>query len=215
MKETYQEAINKVFEDEGGYSNDPGDSGGPTNWGITIADARMYWKSDATASDVRNMPKSVAVDIYKKHYAIPLHYDDLPAGVDYAVLDYGINSGIGRAARVLRQLQPTSKDSKDLINKIYDERLTFLRSLRGWPTFGRGWGRRCKEGRALALSMVDKYKPGLTTPIVTTAVIVSSGVVASTQTQDSHTFWIVVGVTGVCALIGLIVYWYRKHVVKA
>src|SRR5712671_4786085 len=104
MKETYEEAMARVFEDEGGYSNDRGDPGGPTNFGITLHDARMYWKSNATADDVRHMPKSVAIIIYRKHYADPLHYDDLPAGVDYAVADYGINSGIGRAARVLQKI---------------------------------------------------------------------------------------------------------------
>ncbi len=79
MKETYERAMQQVYADEGGYSNDVGDPGGPTNYGITIHDARMYWKPDATAYDVRNMPKSVAADIYDKHYATPLHYNDLPA----------------------------------------------------------------------------------------------------------------------------------------
>lgn len=173
MRDTYQEAISKVFEDEGGYSNDADDPGGPTNWGITIADARMYWKSNATSSDVRRMPKSVAEEIYRKHYAIPLHYDDLPAGVDYAVLDFGINSGISRSAKYLQTIigvnpdgtigpgtlaAVTKSDPKALINRFYDKRLAFLQGLGTWSTFGRGWSRRCSEGRALALSMVDKYQ---------------------------------------------------------
>src|SRR6266446_2473119 len=110
MKETYDRAIQQVFADEGGYSNDAGDPGGPTNWGITIHDARHYWKSDATTDDVKHMPKSVASEIYVKHYATPLHYNDLPAGVDYAVLDYGINSGISRAARVLQKIVHANVD---------------------------------------------------------------------------------------------------------
>ena len=52
---------------EGGYSNDPRDPGGPTNWGITLADARVHWKPDA-AADVRTMPRSVAEAIYKAEY---------------------------------------------------------------------------------------------------------------------------------------------------
>ena len=177
MKETYHSAITKVFEDEGGYSNDAGDPGGPTNFGITIHDARMYWKHDATANDVRNMPKSIAEDIYDKHYATPLHYNDLPAGVDYAVLDYGINSGIRRSARILQKLvgahvdgdigPETIKDTNQmdpikLVNAIYDERLRFLKNLRTWHIFGKGWGRRIKEGRALALKLNQEYeKKGL------------------------------------------------------
>ena len=105
MRATYDEAMERgVFPHEGGYTNDPRDPGGATNWGITIADARAYWKPGATAADVRTMPKSVAEDIYARQYAAPLRYDDLPAGVDYSVLDYGINSGVGRASKVLRRL---------------------------------------------------------------------------------------------------------------
>jgi len=37
---------------EGGYSNHPSDTAGPTNFGITIADYRAYVKPDATAEDV-------------------------------------------------------------------------------------------------------------------------------------------------------------------
>ena len=101
MHWTYAPAMEQgVFLHEGGYTNDPRDPGGPTNWGITIYDARRYWKSNATAADVKAMPKSVAEAIYWPHYAVPLCYDDLPAGPDYAALDYGINSGVSRAAKV-------------------------------------------------------------------------------------------------------------------
>ena len=39
---TYAAAMVRVFADEGGYTNDPVDPGGATNWGITIIDARKY-----------------------------------------------------------------------------------------------------------------------------------------------------------------------------
>ncbi len=169
MKETRSQAMSYVYQDEGGYSNDPGDPGGPTNYGITIIDARKYWKPDATAQDVRNMPKSVAEDIYNKHYLSPLRYDDLPAGVDYAVLDYGINSGISRSAKVLQHIVSVNQDGVvgpitvsashaydpvHIINAIYDERLQFLQGLHTWSIFGKGWGARCARGRKNALSLV-------------------------------------------------------------
>jgi lysozyme family protein len=183
MRQTYDEALEKhVLPDEGGYTNDAADPGGPTNFGITIADARMYWKPDATAADVRRMPLSVAKDIYAKHYAAPVHYDELPAGVDYAVLDYGINSGVSRAVKVLQKIVGVKPDGKmglvtlttvaqhdpaELINAIYDERLAFLKSLKTWPTFGKGWGRRCVSGRAAALDFARRYpvKPQVVSPV--------------------------------------------------
>jgi lysozyme family protein len=165
VKETYELAITQVFKDEGGYSNDAGDPGGPTNWGITIHDARTYWKPDATAEDVRDMPKSVAEEIYIKHYAFPLRYDSLPSGIDYAVLDYGINSGIFRSARVLQSIIGVPQDgiigpntlaavqrsnSNSVIDAIYNERLSFLKTLHTWHLFGDGWTKRCTHGRIFA-----------------------------------------------------------------
>ena len=168
---SYDEALRRVLVHEGGYSNHPSDPGGPTNWGITIHDARAYWKTQATAADVRSMPVEVAKDIYRSKYWDAMRCDDLPAGVDYAVFDYGVNSGIGRAVRVLQRLVGTDVDGEvgpntiaatarmaavKLINQICDERLAFLQGLETWGVFGKGWGRRVREVRVAALAMVDE-----------------------------------------------------------
>lgn len=165
---TYDAAMVRVFADEGGYTNDPKDPGGPTNWGITIFDARKYWKSDATAVDVKEMPKAIASDIYRKHYADPVRYNDLPAGFDYSVLDAGINSGIGRAipwaarsigivsTSSLADIVPISNAANDkvsIIQKYWAFRLSFLHGLSTWSHFGTGWGRRCAQGEAAAVKM--------------------------------------------------------------
>lgn len=172
MKSTYSTAMRRgVFPHEGGYTNHPSDPGGPTNFGITLADYRKYVNASGTAEDVRRMAKSTAEDIYRKHYAKPLRYDDLPAGVDYAVLDYGINSGIGRSGKVLRRVCGLSdsdwhvtddvlaavakRNPQAVIIAICDERLRFLKQLRTWPVFGAGWGRRVSEVRALALNFAS------------------------------------------------------------
>lgn len=173
MQETYEEAITQVFKSEGGYTNESTDPGGPTNWGITIADARKYWKDDATAKDVKDMPKSVAEGIYIQHYARPIQYDLLPAGVDYSVLDYSINSGISRAVKTLQSVVGVTQDgfmgpltlqalqhmdSVTTINEIWSHRLSYDKSLTHlWPTYGRGWTTRCSEGNALALSLQKRY----------------------------------------------------------
>lgn len=164
---TYDAAMVRVFADEGGYTNDPVDPGGATNWGITIIDARKYWKPNATPLDVRNMPKDVAKEIYKKHYANPMRYDDLPAGVDYGVLDAAINSGVGRAPKWLASalgvaaapigdLVAPSKahpDKVKLIQKQWAVRMSFLRGLGTFWRFGKGWTRRCVQGEAAAVRM--------------------------------------------------------------
>ena len=164
----YDASLARVLKHEGGYTNHPSDPGGPTNFGITIHDYRRYIKASGTAADVRDMQLADAAEIYRVRYWHALRCDELPAGVDYAVFDYGVNSGIGRAARVLQRLlgigsgttmtdavvAAVSKASAAaLIERLCDERLAFLKSLRTWPVFGAGWARRVADVRRDALAM--------------------------------------------------------------
>ena len=173
---TYGEALRRLLAHEGGYTNHPSDPGGPTNFGITIHDYRKYVMPNASAADVRAMTLAVAKDIYRQKYWQALRCDDLPAGVDYAVFDYGVNSGVARSGKVLRRvlhLDDTShavtdgviavaraRDPADVIAAICDERLAFLKRLKTWPVFGAGWGRRVAEVRSAALTMA-KAEPAI------------------------------------------------------
>ena len=168
---SYDEALTGVLAHEGGYTNEATDPGGPTNFGITIADYRRYVNPNATAADVRSMPLATAKSIYRQRYWNVVRGDDLPAGVDYAVFDYGVNSGVSRAAKVLQRLigfiggdvdgeigdktvaAAAKADPGKLINAICDERLAFLQGLSTWPVYGNGWGTRVKAVRASALAM--------------------------------------------------------------
>ena len=104
----------------------------------------------------------------KERYWDKVKADELPAGLDYVVFDTAINSGPGRAVKLLQEVIGTTPDgaigpltlravaampAADVINKYQDNRLLYLQSLPTWPTFGRGWARRVEEGRALALQM--------------------------------------------------------------
>jgi lysozyme family protein len=168
---SYDEALARLLVHEGGYSNHPSDPGGPTNFGITIGDYRQYVKRDATAADVRAMKIEEAKGIYRDKYWNAVRGDELPAGVDYCVFDYAVNSGTGRAPKVLQRLigapvtgrmddttvkLARARDTKRLIGEICDERLAFLQSLRIWPVFGKGWGARVRDVRAAALAMAEK-----------------------------------------------------------
>jgi lysozyme family protein len=225
MKETYQDAMTRVYQDEGGYSNDPGDAGGPTMYGITIWDARKYWKPNATAADVKAMPKSVAAEIYEQHYAHPLAYDQLPAGVDYAVLDYGINSGISRSTKVLQRIvgvpvdgimgpatisATNSANPVNLINAIYDERIAFLKRL-GKPQFMKGWMSRCNRGRKLALDLHAKYpaKPTSGAHTKTAGAVIAAGGTATAIAADHPRIWpwILAGTI----IVAIISYFVVKH----
>lgn len=165
---SYDAALARVLAHEGGYTDHPDDPGGPTNFGITIADYRRYVMPDATAADVRAMRLDDARAIYRSRYWAAVRGDDLPAGLDYAVFDYAVNSGVSRASKALQRLVGAAADGRigpltlagvrthradALIAALCDERLHFLQGLRTWRVFGRGWGRRVAEVRAAALAM--------------------------------------------------------------
>jgi lysozyme family protein len=156
MRQNYNYALQQVLKSEGGYTNDPKDPGGPTNFGITIADYRMYVNKNATAEDVKNMHLADAQAIYRSKYWNALNCDSLPSGVDYCVFDYGVNSGIGRARKVWNQVK--TDDSVATINAICDERLRFLKSLSTWSHFGAGWGSRVATVRSGSLKLAGGTK---------------------------------------------------------
>jgi lysozyme family protein len=108
MRDNFARVLPLLFADEGGYCNDAGDPGGPTKWGI-IYDDLVVWRGckrgaplAARIAAVKAVDQAEAAAIYKAKYWDSLRCDDLPAGVDYAVFDFGVNSGIGRAAKYLQ-----------------------------------------------------------------------------------------------------------------
>ena len=94
---TYDSALVRLLAHEGGYTNHPSDPGGPTNFGITIHDYRRYLKPGAAAADVRAMKIDEAKAIYRSKYWDAVRCDDLPAGLDYAVVR--LRRELGRRAR--------------------------------------------------------------------------------------------------------------------
>lgn len=193
---SYDEALRRLLAHEGGYSNHPSDPGGPTNFGITIFDYRKYVNPNGTAADVRAMPVEVAKKIYREKYWNVMRGDELPAGVDYCIFDYAVNSGTGRAPKVLQRLIAApvtgrmddttiklarARDAKRLIGEICDERLAFLQSLKTWPVFGNGWGRRVREVRAAALAMAEKAAA----PVAATPAAPGKGVVPGGNAKPS------------------------------
>jgi lysozyme family protein len=188
MLTSYAASLDRLLRHEGGYTDHPSDPGGPTNFGITLADARRYWKGNATAADVRAMPLDVARRIYRERYWNAMRCDELPAGIDYAVFDYGVNSGIGRAGKVLRRVLAMPDNTSvvsdeviaaarawvvsDLVVAICTERLAFLKSLKTFPVFGRGWTARVNGVRAAALAMAQSRPPA---PVVNPSTGLSPG----------------------------------------
>lgn len=206
MKSNREEAIKECLKWEGGYTNDSADTGGPTNWGITLADARRYWKKEATATDVRAMPQATAVEIYRQKYWLTSSYncDNLPAGLDLAVFDWGVNSGPSRAKK---SLDKCTGSTVDKINQLMDMREAFLKQLKNFPTFGKGWMRRCKGIRAKALAMANA--PVIAPEHKSAGGMVAGGAAAALA-WPQYLPWIVGGTIILAVGTWLLVRWLKK-----
>lgn len=98
--------IDQLIDDaigrEGGYVNNPKDRGGPTRWGTTEQVARAY----GYKGDMRDFPRSMAVEIYRKRYLVEPGFD-LIAGMSPALgellFDTGINMGQVVAGQFLQR----------------------------------------------------------------------------------------------------------------
>ena len=165
---TFERAMTLVLTHEGGWSDDPADPGGATNLGVTIGTLSLHLGRPATRAEVRALTPSSVAPLYPRRFWDAIQGDALPAGLDYALFDFAVNSGPRRAViglqRVLGiaddgRLGPVTlvalqgRDVPALVNALSDGRLTFQRALSTWPRFGRGWGRRVEEVRAAALAM--------------------------------------------------------------
>lgn len=65
---SFANAMQRLLDEEGGYSNNPMDHGGPTNHGITQHDLAVWRGKPVTAQDVKDMSVDEATAIYKAHY---------------------------------------------------------------------------------------------------------------------------------------------------
>lgn len=161
MKKNFKPSLERVLVHEGGYVNDPDDPGGPTNRGVTQSTYNGFRRRKGLAPrSVRLITVDEIGEIYKSQYWDAIRGDELPDGLDYAVFDFAVNSGVMRASKYLQmtlgvgvdgvigEKTLASANEKDIITVLEDyiaRRMQFLRQIRkggGWKKFGKGWTRR-------------------------------------------------------------------------
>lgn len=170
----FQKSLQKVLISEGGdkYTNHPRDPGGPTRYGVTqkVYDDYRSGKGQKQRS-VKNIEMSEVEDIYRVRYWNGIRGDSLPAGVSYVVFDGAVNSGVAQSVKWLQRALGVNPDGvvgpatlnavnewknyDNLIDKICDRRLAFLKALKTWSTFGRGWQSRVEQVRATGKAWAD------------------------------------------------------------
>jgi lysozyme family protein len=122
MEENFEKAMAFVFKWEGGYSMDPSDPGGETNWGIS--------KKAHPDLDIKNLTKEQAKEIYHEDYWKATGCYIWPDKFDIVVFDTAVNVGPARALNFAKMTQ----DWKDylFIRMNYYAGLNLAKYLKGW-----------------------------------------------------------------------------------
>lgn len=145
----FDQAFEAVIGHEGGYIDDPRDSGGETKFGIS---KRQY-----PHLDIKNLTLEQAKAIYRADYWSRVRGDELSFPAALALFDYAVNSGVETAIRSAQKaldlkvdgiLGPVTfaridnSEPEDFVAALQAERLLSLIQLTSFSTFGRGWTRR-------------------------------------------------------------------------
>ena len=103
MNQNFDACFAKVMQSEGGYVWDKDDAGGETNLGVTVGAWGAYLGRAIQPGEMKALTQEKVKPFYKSMYWDKVRGDDLPAGVDYAVFDFAVNAGVGRAAKFLQR----------------------------------------------------------------------------------------------------------------
>ena len=169
MNKNFDSCLKYLFEEEGGYTNHPRDPGGMTNLGVTHIDWAAWIGHEPSEEEMKSLTKEMVAPLYKKKYWDVCHCDELPSGVDYAVFDLAVNSGTARAAKYLQEIVGAKTDGvigpqtleivghvtpTTIVTEICDKRRDFIRAIRTYDVFGKGWEARISrvENRAFGMA---------------------------------------------------------------
>ena len=170
MNQNFDKCMEMLLVHEGGFvdGNKIGDPGGLTNMGVTKKTWDDYYGDDIDEEGMKNITVDDIKPIYRTNYWERCRCQDLPSGVDWAVFDWAVNSGPGRAAKALQRAVGALEDGavgpqtlmavqasqpEEIINRIAVHRDSYYRSLSTFDKFGRGWIRRNDETREQAIDM--------------------------------------------------------------
>jgi lysozyme family protein len=168
----FDQCLDVIIQYEGGYVNHPKDPGGITNLGITKKVYEAWMKRPVTDFEMRNLSVEDVAPVYRVGYWDRLKCDELHIGVDLVVFDFGVNAGVTRSTKFLQEIVGAVPDGvigpktlsrardycekykkENLIKLFSNKRRDYYRSLKTFPTFGKGWIRRVNEVERIATVM--------------------------------------------------------------
>jgi lysozyme family protein len=169
MLDNFPTCLDFTLTQEGGFVDNPLDSGRATNLGITAETLSNWLGRGVSTQDIKTLPRSVAGQIYRRDYWGAVSGDGLPSGVDLMTFDHAVNTGPGTSVRLLQRLLKLPQDGAVgpvtlgsirahdphwVVAMLAVAQGDYYRGLAGFDVFGAGWVSRVNRRRDAALGMV-------------------------------------------------------------
>lgn len=149
-----EEALDRLIAKEGGYSNNPLDSGSETIWGVTARVAR----ANGYTGSMKAMSRDQAKAIYRSQYWIKPGFADvstLSAAIAEELFDTGVNMGPGVASEFLQRSLNALNDRATRYADIAVDRDIGPATLRSLKAYLAGRG---KEGEVVMLRALNSLQ---------------------------------------------------------
>lgn len=107
----YRRLISFILKFEGGFVNDPADSGGPTNKGVTLNTFRSVYGRAKTINDLKRMTDNEWRHIFKLLYWDKCKADDIAdQSIANMLVDFAWHSGVTTAVKKLQKIVGVTSD---------------------------------------------------------------------------------------------------------
>lgn len=141
----YRDLLPIIKKWEGGYINDPADSGGATNKGVTLATFRQFYGKDKTAEDLKKLTDAQWLYIFLNGYWDKMKASQIKnQAIANIVVDWAWASGPGTATKCVQDILGVDVDGivgpktlqaintapqNSLFDKIKSARIKFVERL--------------------------------------------------------------------------------------
>jgi lysozyme family protein len=165
----FKRCLDLVLKSEGGYVNHPSDPGGRTNLGVTQAVWEEWVGHPVSENDMKALTAEKVSPMYEMKYWRTSYCEKLPQGLNLLVFSMAVNSGSGRAVKLLQRTLGLVEDGAigpitmgkinecsavDLVEKYSATRKAFYEGLKTFPIFGAGWVNRLEREKKEALELL-------------------------------------------------------------
>lgn len=149
-----------ILSHEGGYVNDPRDSGGATNRGVTLATYRSVFGNKKTIADLKKITYEEWSIIFKKYYWDKCKADFIEnQSVANMLVDFAWHSGVKNAVERIQRAVKVEDDGimgrvtigainsyylgqDTLFDELKEARLSFMKGCKSWNAHKNGWTKR-------------------------------------------------------------------------